>query len=149
MAPRNSPSAKDLAEAAGSKSEFLLAMSRSFSGPLPPPELLERYNDALPGAAERIFKMAEKQQEHRQAIEKKVVFGNTSSQTRGNYLGFLVSMTAILGGIWLIYMGKETTGLVAIITPITGLVAAFAYGKYLQRRDLREKEQPFSPPRKR
>lgn len=127
----------------------LTVMERSFSGPLPPPETLSKYNEILPGAAERIVAMAEKQQMHRQNLEKKVVFGNAASQTRGNYLGFFVAMTAILGGLWLIYLGKEVTGLVAIITPIIGLVGVFVYGKHLQREELDEKEKPFKGSKRR
>ncbi len=36
-----------------------------FSGPLPPPQVLGQYDEILPGAAERILRMAEKQQDHR------------------------------------------------------------------------------------
>ena len=124
-------------------------MSRTFSGPLPPPELLERYNQVLPGAAERIIAMAEKQQEHRQTIERNVIFGNTASQTRGNYLGFIVCMTAILGGIWLIYLGRETIGLAAVIAPITGLVAIFVVSKYQQKKELDAKASSLKRPTRR
>jgi uncharacterized membrane protein len=41
-----------------------------FSGPIPPPDLLERYNQIIPEGADRILKMAEKQSAHRQKIEK-------------------------------------------------------------------------------
>ena len=34
----------------------------SFSGPLPPPSILEDYDRVCPGAADRIIKMAEKEQ---------------------------------------------------------------------------------------
>jgi uncharacterized membrane protein len=30
-----------------------------FAGPLPPPQILEKYNSIVPGSAERIIKMAE------------------------------------------------------------------------------------------
>ena len=42
----------------------------SFSGPLPPPNVLSAYEDLLPGAADRIITMAEKQLEHRMYLEK-------------------------------------------------------------------------------
>lgn len=116
-------------------------MSRSFSGPLPPPEALEKYNQALPGAAERILAMAEKQQDHRQELEQKVVFSNAAAQKQGLYLGFVVAMTAILGGVWLISIGKEATGLVSIITAITSLVGVFVYGKNQQKKELDNKSQ--------
>jgi len=35
------------------------AQAYSFSGPLPPPEILEKYNQVVPGLAERIITMAE------------------------------------------------------------------------------------------
>ena len=31
----------------------------SFSGPLPPPEIIEKYESILPGAADRIIRLAE------------------------------------------------------------------------------------------
>jgi uncharacterized membrane protein len=42
----------------------------SFSGPLPPPSILGKYNDILPNGAERIMKMAENQSTHRIELEK-------------------------------------------------------------------------------
>ena len=47
--------------------------SLSWSGPLPPPKVLEAYDRLVPGAAERIMKMAEQQSEHRRGLEKTVV----------------------------------------------------------------------------
>ena len=42
-----------------------LEMSSEFSnGPLPPPEMLRRYNEAVPNGAERIMAMAEREQAH-------------------------------------------------------------------------------------
>ncbi len=76
-------------------------ISRTFSGPLPPPEILQRYNEIVPGAADRIIKMAESQHHHRQALEKSVVDSNVFSQKVGLGLGFIIAMTAIGGGIWL------------------------------------------------
>lgn len=32
------------------------------SGPIPPPQILQQYNNTVPGAAERILTMAEKHQ---------------------------------------------------------------------------------------
>lgn len=43
----------------------LIHAQMEFSGPLPPPQILGQYDEVLPGAAERILRMAEKQQDHR------------------------------------------------------------------------------------
>lgn len=44
---------------------------QSFTGPIPPPEILAKYEDCFPGLAERIIVMAEKEQTRRHDIESK------------------------------------------------------------------------------
>ncbi len=41
--------------------------------PLPLPQLLEGYERIVPGSAERILKMAEEQQTHRQRLERQAL----------------------------------------------------------------------------
>lgn len=77
-----------------------------FSGPIPPPDTLARYNDIIPNGAERILAMAENQSAHREKLEDKVVSGNISSQKLGSTYAFIISMVAIVGGIWLIHGGE-------------------------------------------
>jgi uncharacterized membrane protein len=115
------------------------ASASSFSGPIPPPALLERYNDLIPNGAERILAMAEKQSAHREYLEKRVVDGNVSNQTRGSYFAFIISLVAILGGVWLIAHGKSPEGLGTIITSLVGLVSVFLYSKYQQKKERDEK----------
>jgi uncharacterized membrane protein len=114
-------------------------ISSVFSGPLPPPEILQKYNEVLPGSAERILRMAESQHHHRQQLEKKVVESNTFSQVAGMVLGFVIAMTAIGGGIWLTSMGKSGAGLTSIIAALAALVGVFIYGKMQQGKELAEK----------
>ncbi len=51
----------------------IVAAGHFFSGPIPSPAMLKRYNDILPNAADRILAMAEQQQNHRIHIEKTVI----------------------------------------------------------------------------
>lgn len=46
-----------------------ISYTEAFSGPIPPPNLLERYEAITPGAADRILTMAENQSKHRIAAE--------------------------------------------------------------------------------
>jgi uncharacterized membrane protein len=116
---------------------------------LPPPETLQKYNEIVPGAADRIIKMAESQHEHRLLLEKKVVESNTFSQKVGLLLGFVIAMTAIGGGIRLSLMGKGGAGLTSIISALAALVGVFIYGKIQQGKELTEKameiEQSIEP----
>lgn len=110
-------------------------------GPLPAPEDLQRYNELLPGAAERIVAMAEIEQRHRheqeskaisselvtreilQGTEKVRIEGVMRSDKRGQYLGAAVSILAISGAIYT--APTQPYVAVALISlPILGIVKA-------------------------
>lgn len=110
----------------------------------PPPEILQKYNEIVPGAADRIIKTAESQHHHRQALEKTVVNSNVYSQKIGLGLGFIIAMTAIGGGIWLSAIGKSGSGLTAIIGALAALVGVFVYGKVQQSKELSDKSNAIS-----
>ena len=48
-------------------------------------------------------------------------------RNRGQFLGFVVAVVTLVGGMWLVYKGKDWPGLVAILTPLVGLVGVFIY----------------------
>lgn len=112
-----------------------------FSGPLPPPGLLAKYNEVIPNGAERIIAMAEKQSAHRESIESRVVNGNVANQTRGSYFAFILALVAILCGFFLIHEGRSGAGLASIITSVAGLVSVFFYSKHEQRKERLEKAE--------
>ncbi len=80
-----------------------------YSGPLPPPSLLQDYEDILPGSAERIFNQFEKQGGHRRKLENRVVWYNVFSGTVGQVMGFLLFGGGIAGSIFLLYNDKAVT----------------------------------------
>ena len=47
----------------------VIAQQFEFTGPIPPPFIMEAYEDALEGSADRILKIAENQTDHRQSME--------------------------------------------------------------------------------
>jgi uncharacterized membrane protein len=115
------------------------ASFQQFAGPLPHPDTLAAYEETLPGAADRILAMAERQAEHRQAMESKVIDSNCRSQERGPILGFsLALVVAGLGG-FLSYSGQEISGLVAMLVPLASIVAVFITGKLSGRKELKAK----------
>jgi uncharacterized membrane protein len=135
-APRNNvknmASAKEERLARRVEQRIVQATMQSFSGPLPPPQMLAQYNDIVPNGAERIVAMAEKQQTHRQNIEARAVKGNLTDQRLGLLLGFAVMMSVAGAGFWCVVHGKDTAGLTALLGSIGGPVAAFIYGRKKQ-----------------
>ena len=122
------------------------ASRTQFIGPLPPPDVLVRYNDAVPNAAERIIAMAESQLHHRQTLEAQVIDSNCKAQQRGPIYGLTVCMMAIAGGVYLISTGKNASGLAAIISALAGVVVVFVAGKIVQKRELGQKSEALVAP---
>ncbi|HVA50222.1 MAG TPA: DUF2335 domain-containing protein [Pirellulales bacterium] len=105
----------------------------SYSGPVPPPALLREYNDIVPGAAERIMAMAEKQSAHRIDLESTVVKGDSRRSWVGLWLGFVVSLAIIGAGLWVALSGAPTAGAAIITGTIVSLSGVFVYGQHSRR----------------
>ena len=116
-----------------------------FTGPLPRPEELAKYEQILPGAADRIIRMAEQQSTHRQSLEVVVIGGNATTQKWGLACAFIIAMSAIWGGIWISLKGMSGTGLTAIIVALVALVSVFVYGKSGQKKELAKKSEELVP----
>ncbi len=113
----------------------------AFQGPLPPPEILEKYNLIVANGAERIMAMAESQLGHRQSLESVVVNGNALAQRRGQLFAFILGFIGIAGGIGLIAFDKSVSGLVSIITAFVALTSVFIYGRLEQERERERKRR--------
>jgi uncharacterized membrane protein len=110
----------------------------SFAGPLPPPDLLRGYEEVCPGAADRIIAMAERQAQHRQALEKSMLAA-TTAETRGEFTeartgqicGLAVALAFIAAGTYVAATGNPWPG--ALIggggVGLQAMVAIFVRGR--------------------
>lgn len=124
-----------------------VTLHRSHSGPLPAPETLAQYSELIPGGADRIMRMAEKQLDHRIALEKKVVSGQMLQSNIGQFLAFFIGLAALGGATYTISTGHDWSGAILGVGGLTGLVTAFIQGKSHQRKSLEEKK-PLTNPNK-
>jgi uncharacterized membrane protein len=117
-------------------------VSHSFEGPLPPPALLQQYDVAIPGSAERIFRLAEQETQHRQNQENMAVQANIAAQQKqlaigdyqsravsksdatGQVLGFIVSLACVGGSIYLASNGQPWVASVLAGLPLAGIIRA-------------------------
>jgi len=104
--------------------------SHIYSGPLPHPEMLRQYEQALPGCGTAILEQWTKETAHRQGLEVKVVDSELQTTRRGQLFGFAVALLAMLIGAALIVLDKDVYGLIALLAP-AGLLA----GRFLFFRD--------------
>lgn len=123
------------------KKLLLAQRSEFFSGPIPPPELLARYNKIIPNGADRILTMAEQQQSHRHYLEKSVVECDMRRSDRGLLLGFVITAIFGIGGIYLIATGHNLNGLAIIFMPLATLVGTFIYAQNSRKKERIEKSK--------
>jgi uncharacterized membrane protein len=100
-----------------------------YSGPLPPPDSLEKYNQVLPGAADRILALTESQARHRLEVENKIVDRDTRLQLRGQMFGFAICLVTIVGGVGLVIVDKSVAGLSTILTSLGILIGSSIYSR--------------------
>ncbi len=91
--------------------------------------------------------MTERQAEHRQQIERTVITTRARNETRAMYLGFILALVGVLGGLGLVYIGRDVSGLIAFFGALGGLIGITVFGRLRQRKELAEKRKPFEPGR--
>ncbi len=93
------------------------------AGPIPDAEEFAKYDLVVPGAANRLLTMAEKEQAHGHSMGR----GNRNIRIIGLVTGFLIA----LGGIGLAYymVQEQQEGVHWVIVSIAAVILAAVYGK--------------------
>lgn len=123
----------------------VLQYHEQYSGPLPVPSHLEKYELILPGAAERIMAMAEAQSNHRRSIETKVIDSDISNSKWGLRFGFISGIFGMGLGAFLMYSGRLIEGGLIGGGTLASLVSVFIYGsrqRRLERANQRNQDSP-------
>ena len=111
-----------------------IVIAQQFSGPIPPPNVLAQYDDIVPGAAERILKMAENQAAARIRVEEKVVDNEiraTKNIVRSSYLGIFFAFASIIILAALAYFAMindypaVATGIIVAMASVAGVFILF------------------------
>jgi uncharacterized membrane protein len=118
-----------------------VAQAESFSGPLPHPDILSRYDSVHPGAAKIILDAFQNQGQHRQQLESIVVRQGSRDSLLGLIFAFIIGMTVICGGIYCINNGHEISGAIVSGSGLTGLVGTFIYGSRERRQERESRAQ--------
>lgn len=100
-----------------------------FSGPIPSPDILERYNAIVPDAAERILKMAESDASHQREIELTALNTQRRERRLGQIFGFTIGVVALSVSALALVKGSAVAASVIGGTTVVGLVAVFVTGR--------------------
>jgi uncharacterized membrane protein len=95
------------------------------SGPLPPPAVLQGYENIKAGYADRIIGWAEEQGKHRRKWESREQWMGYGLDFLGMLLSFGFGAAALWFGVSLIREGHSTAGYVALVGALVPFVVAF------------------------
>lgn len=109
-------------------------LQQHYSGPLPHPEALAQYDQIVPGAAERIIQMAEKEMAHRHETENTM----TKSAIRTTYLGIVFAFLSVLvlsgSVLYALYKGFDTVAGSIAVGSIAAVAGVFIFFKSKKNR---------------
>jgi uncharacterized membrane protein len=84
-----------------------------------------KYESALPGAADRILKIAEKEAEHRHENEDKIITESLKLSTRGLNFSFIISVLSLIAVGMSVFLSQPAAAIAPAIIAITGLASTF------------------------
>lgn len=106
-----------------------------FRGPLPSPEAIAAYENAMPGLAERCVKMAEKEQDFRHESRRTELRHSNERARDGQRLGAIIAILFLVGAVWVTLAGYWIAGAILGGADLIALVSIFVTGKYFGSRD--------------
>lgn len=81
-----------------------------YSGPLPHPKILSGYEQILPGTADRIVAMAEREQEHRHDMQNKMMKTESRDSALGVFFAFILSIMCIVAAVIIVWKVPNAVG---------------------------------------
>lgn len=115
--------------------EIQVMFAEGYSGPIPPPDILKDYSKVLPGAPDRIIKMAENEADHRHEMDRK----EHSERTLGQWFAIILTLAALLVVCYAIKNGETIVASILAGTTIIALAVVFITGKFEKSQEPRIK----------
>ena len=95
-----------------------------WQGQFPPPDAIERYERTLPGSFDRLISMAERAQAAQIDANNTAMSHQAADNRRGQILGFLVTVVAILGAIGCAFINQPIIGSLLVGVPVLAVAKA-------------------------
>ncbi len=119
-----------------------------YSGNIPKPEDLAKYNDINPGFADRLISIVEKEQQGRLnlqneivKIEKEVMLANIASRNKGLYIGFASVISVLSFCSFLAFLGDTVAAGATAVGTIISLAGVFVIRKYNSKKEENKLEE--------
>ena len=102
-----------------------VSQQSAWSGPLPPPAILDQFNNVVENGAERIVSAWESETKHRQSLERKELSLYALDSVLGKIFAFIFVVGALFCSLWAAISGAEVFATVLGGGTIASVVWAF------------------------
>lgn len=92
------------------QAQIIAQKVEGYSGPIPSPDMMEKYENLSPGFANRILSMAEKQADHRMNAENKMIEIERQDSKRGSWFAFLLGVGSLISAVFIVYLERSAAG---------------------------------------
>lgn len=113
----------------------------AYSGPVPPPAMLEEFDRIEPGRAAKLMQLAEDQSRHRMHLENFVIKSDVVRSWAGLVTGGILSAGIVTGGCILVATGHDWAGASIICSTLVSLAGVFVYGRKSQSEERKQKSK--------
>jgi uncharacterized membrane protein len=113
--------------------------SLSYNSPLPPPEVLAGYGRTQTDAPERILAMAERQEAHRQQMEKIVVEAGAANASKAMNIAAYIATLFVGASVYMVHEHYAVYGIVTLGSTLAALAGVNLYGRAAQKQERTER----------
>lgn len=126
------------------------ARSFGYKGPVPPPVWMEHYENIVPGSAKQMMDDAHEQSAHRRRMEEKEVDASIDNAKRGQWMGYSIGMTGVVGGLGLAFLGISLgAGVGLTLVGLAALAAVYVTGSWRAAKEFAQSSQRSQEPAQR
>ncbi|MHB2093339.1 DUF2335 domain-containing protein [Pantoea dispersa] len=106
-----------------------MVVQHAFQGPVPPPGMLAQYNEIVPGLANRLVELTEKEQAHRHRWMDGNLKLKSGTVSRGQWMAFTLSLLILLMAFFFADKGNTTFAGLLVTVDLIGLASVFIAGR--------------------
>jgi uncharacterized membrane protein len=118
------------------KREEVISIAMSYQGPIMPPHLLQKIENIIPGGAERVLRLSEKEQTHRHEMTD-IQIKTAARQTKASLIAGVAAFALLVIGILYCAINGYTAGVGAL-----GCIGAFGVITHIIRLPKSDKGTP-------
>lgn len=118
--------------------------SLSYDSPLPPPEILAGYGRTQADAPDRILAMVERQEAHRQQMEKTVVEAGAVNASKAINITAYIATLFVGASVYMVHEHYAVYGIVTLGSTLAAIAGVNLYGRAAQKQERTEKAKLLS-----